>query len=114
MGAIGLVVGPLLAWLSGSCASLIVAGVLAAVILAYDAGLKRTVLGPEVMGACRGLEPAAGYDPCPGSGWTRYLAGGRRCTVCSCAGITWISRSETESGRTRTLLVGFDGAETWP
>ena len=55
LGAIGLVVGPLVAWLSGSSASLVVAGVLAAVILAYDAGLKRTVLGPGVMGACRGL-----------------------------------------------------------
>ncbi len=106
LGAIGLVVGPLVAWLSGSSASLIVAGVLAAVILAYDAGLKRTVLGPGVMGACRGLNLLLGltHTPALGGPVTWLAAAMYGLFVC---GITWISRSETESGKTGNLLVGL-------
>lgn len=106
LGAIGLVVGPLVAWLSGSFTSLIVAGVLAAVILAYDAGLKRTVLGPGVMGACRGLNLLLGLTHVPALGGpvTWLAAAMYGLFVC---GITWISRSETESGRTGNLLVGL-------
>ena len=106
LGAIGLVVGPLVAWLSGSFTSLIVAGVLAAVILAYDAGLKRTVLGPGVMGACRGLNLLLGLTHVPALGGpvTWLAAAMYGLFVC---GITWISRSETESGRTGHLLVGL-------
>lgn len=106
VGAMGLVVGPLVAWLSGSSASLIVAGVLAAVILAYDAGLKRTVLGPGVMGACRGLNLLLGltHTPALGGPVTWLAAAMYGLFVC---GITWISRSETESGRTGNLLVGL-------
>jgi hypothetical protein len=106
LGAIGLVVGPLVAWLSGSFTSLIVAGVLAAVILAYDAGLKRTVLGPGVMGACRGLNLLLGltHTQALGGPVTWLAAAMYGLFVC---GITWISRSETESGRTGNLLVGL-------
>lgn len=106
LGAIGLVVGPLVAGLSGSFTSLIVAGVLAAVILAYDAGLKRTVLGPGVMGACRGLNLLLGLTHVPALGGpvTWLAAATYGLFVC---GITWISRSETESGRTGNLLVGL-------
>jgi len=106
LGAIGLVVGPLVAWLSGSFTSLIVAGVLAAVILAYDAGLKRTVLGPGVMGACRGLNLLLGLTHVPALGGpvTWLAAAMYGLFVC---GITWISRSETESGQTGNLLVGL-------
>ncbi len=106
LGAIGLVVGPLVAWLSGSFTSLIVAGVLAAVILAYDAGLKRTVLGPGVMGACRGLNLLLGltHTQALGGPVTWLAAAMYGLFVC---GITWISRSETESGRTGRLLVGL-------
>ncbi len=57
---------------------------LVACVLGYNAGLKRTVLGPEVMGACRGLNlllgmsqaedlggPSAGSRPArsPSSWW---------------------------------------------
>ena len=106
LGATGLVVGPLVAWLSGSSASLVVAGVLAAVILAYDAGLKRTVLGPGVMGACRGLNLLLGltHTQALGGPVTWLAAATYGLFVC---GITWISRSETESGRTGNLLAGL-------
>jgi len=105
-GAIGLVAGPLVAWKSGSSASLAVAGVLAAAILAYDAGLKRTVLGPGVMGACRALNLLLGlsHTPMLGGPVTWLAAAMYGLFVC---GITWISRSETESGRTGNLLAGL-------
>jgi len=106
LGAIGLVAGPLVAWQSGSSASLIVAGVLAVVILAYDAGLKRTVLGPGFMGACRGLNLLLGltHTQALGGPVTWLVAATYGLFVC---GITWISRSETESGRTGNLLTGL-------
>lgn len=106
LGAIGLVVGPLVAGLSGSFTSLIVAGVLAAVILAYDAGLKRTVLGPGVMGACRGLNLLLGLTHVPALGGPATWLAAAMYGLFVC-GITWISRSETESGRTGNLLVGL-------
>ena len=106
MGAMGLVVGPLLAGLSGSSTSLIVAGVLAAVILAYDAGLKRTVLGPVVMGACRGLNLLLGLTHTQALGGPVIWLAAAMYGLFVC-GITWISRSETESGRTGNLLVGL-------
>ncbi len=106
LGALGLVAGPLVALLSGSFTSLIVAAVLALAILAYDAGLKRTALGPGVMGACRGLNLLLGLTH-------TQMLGGPVCWLAAAmyglfvCGITWISRSETESGRTGNLLVGL-------
>src|SRR5215210_7748613 len=44
-----LVLGLVLAGLSGSAISLIVAGLLAGCVVTYDAGAKRTVLGPALM-----------------------------------------------------------------
>ena len=83
-------------------ASFLVALILAACVLGYDAGLKRTVVGPEVMGACRALNLLLGLSQAvpdsagrrPGS-W-RFLAFGL-----FVVGVTWISRSEVETGRTR-------------
>jgi 4-hydroxybenzoate polyprenyltransferase len=106
LGAAGLVLGPLFAWISGSLSSLIVAAVLAITILAYDVGLKRTVLGPELMGTCRGLNLLLGMTHAPELGgpvaWIAALSFGL-----FVAGLTWISRSETESGRTRNLILGL-------
>ena len=106
VGAGGLLFGPLLAWLSGGVPSLVVAGVLAAAIVAYNLGAKRTVLGPEIMGACRGLNLLLGMTFAPGLGgpiaWLVAATFG-----IFVAGITWISRSETESGRTGNLLFGL-------
>ncbi len=106
LGGILLVLGPSLAALSGSTASLIVALLLAACVLAYDAGLKRTVLGPEVMGACRALNLLLGLSQGlrmggPG-GW--LIASGLGLFI---VGVTWISRSEVESGKTRGLVAGL-------
>ncbi|MGC8643528.1 MAG: UbiA family prenyltransferase [Isosphaeraceae bacterium] len=105
-GAVGLGAGPLLAGLSGSIGSLVVAAVLAAVILAYDGGVKRTILGPVFMGTCRALNLLLGMSHAPGLGgpvaWLAAAAFGL-----FVAGITWISRSETETGRTGNLHLGL-------
>ena len=101
------------AWLGGTAAAarpgpgraerlgrraLVVAALLAACVLAYDAGLKRTVLGPEVMGACRGLNLLLGMSQAPELGgpvaWLAAVA-----LALFVAGVTWISRSETALGR---------------
>ena len=105
-GGIALALGPGLAALSGSTTSLVVALALAACVLGYDAGLKRTVLGPEVMGACRGLNLLLGLSQAPEMGgpaaWTVAFS-----LALFVAGVTWISRSEVESGKTRGLVAGL-------
>ena len=106
IGAGGLLIGPALAWSSAGLPGLVVASVLAAAILAYNLGLKRTVLGPEIMGACRGLNLLLGMTHSASLGgpvaWLVAATFGL-----FVAGITWISRSETESGRTGNLLLGL-------
>ena len=82
------------------------ATVLAGCVLAYDAGLKRTVLGPEVMGTCRGLNLLLGMSQSADFGGpVGWLAAGSLALFVT--GVTWISRSETESGRTAGLLAGI-------
>lgn len=106
LGGIALGLGPCLAALSGSVASVVVSLILAACVLGYDAGLKRTVLGPEVMGACRGLNLLLGLSQGPAmgrpGGW--LVAGGLALFI---VGVTWISRSEVETGKTRGLVAGL-------
>ena len=57
-----LVAGLVLAAVSRIADGLVVAAALIGCVLAYDAGLKRTALGPEVMGACRGLNLLLGMS----------------------------------------------------
>ncbi len=106
LGGAGLILGPLVALSSGSIISGLVALLLAFCIFAYDAGVKRTFLGPELMGACRSLNLLLGMTHAPELGgpvaWTAAVAYGLFVT-----GITWISRSETETGRSRGLLFGL-------
>jgi 4-hydroxybenzoate polyprenyltransferase len=105
-GGIALVLGPVLASLSGSINSVIVSLVLAACVLAYDAGLKRTVLGPEAMGACRGLNLLLGLSQAEAmGGHGAWLAAGSLALFV--VGVTWISRSEVETGKTRGILAGL-------
>jgi 4-hydroxybenzoate polyprenyltransferase len=100
------ILGPFLALLSGSLWSLFVATLLSIAIRAYNSGLKRTALGPQIMGACRGLNLLLGMTHSPAlggpAGWLAALSFG-----VFVAGITWISRSETKSGETRNLLLGL-------
>ena len=66
----------------------------------YDLGLRRTVLGPQVMGACRGLNLLLGMSQAPALGGPAgWLAAGALALFV--AGLTWISRNEAETGRDR-------------
>ncbi len=89
--------------------TLIVAGLLALCILAYDGGLKRTPLGPLVMGGCRFLNiiMAASSD------WLRFeqlwwrpqiiVAAGMGAYI---VGVTWFARTEAQrSSRLQLALA---------
>ena len=84
------------------------AAILALCILAYDAGLKHTWLGPVFMGACRGLNLLLGMSHAQALAgpiaWFAAVAYGL-----FVAGITVVSRSET-SGGIRGGLRGRPGA----
>jgi 4-hydroxybenzoate polyprenyltransferase len=97
LGGILLALGPCLAALSGSWSSVGVSLVLVACVLGYNLGLKRTVLGPEVMGACRGLNLLLGMSQAEHLGGPiGWLAAGSLALFV--VGVTWISRSEAETG----------------
>jgi 4-hydroxybenzoate polyprenyltransferase len=79
--------------LIGSLRPGVVAGLLAVCILLYDACLKRTPLGPLLMGSCRMLNVLLGMSV-SAAGWQTphwLVAGGIGTYV---AGITWFARSE--------------------
>jgi 4-hydroxybenzoate polyprenyltransferase len=105
LGAAGLALGPALAHASGKAASTIVAGVLALCIMGYDSGLKRTWLGPGLMGGCRGLNLLLGMTHVSSLGgpiaWTAAIAYGAYV-----AGITVVSRSEVAGGERASLSAG--------
>lgn len=106
LGGVLLALGPLLACATGAGTSVLVAILLAACVLAYDGGAKRTWVGPFVMGACRGLNVALGMSQAPSLGGpTCWLVAGAMTLFV--AGVTWISRGETTAGRTRGLYAGM-------
>jgi 4-hydroxybenzoate polyprenyltransferase len=106
LGAIGLAIGPALALASGSSQSGLLATALAGTILGYDAGLKRTWLGPVVMGTCRGSNLLLGMTHAAGLGgpvaWLTALAYG-----VFVAGITIASRSEAKGGGRSWLVAAL-------
>jgi 4-hydroxybenzoate polyprenyltransferase len=102
-----LILGLTLSLVAGTT-SFFVAVALAVCILGYDGGLKRTLMGPQVMGACRSLNLLLGMSLAPAlggpPGWLAAFAFGLFVT-----GVTWISRDEAtaEAGQTRGVLVGM-------
>jgi 4-hydroxybenzoate polyprenyltransferase len=90
---------------NGSVRSVGIATVLSGCVLLYDLGVKRSPLGPEVMGACRGLNVLLGLSQAPAFGGSAALlvAGAMMVFV---TGVTWISRFETETGRNAGALAG--------
>jgi 4-hydroxybenzoate polyprenyltransferase len=109
LGAFGLALGPCLALASGSAMSGLVAAALAFTILGYDAGLKRTWIGPVFMGTCRGLNLLLGASHAKALGgpivWLAAVAYGT-----FVAGITVASRSEAKGGG-RSWLVAALGIQ---
>lgn len=106
-GALTLGLGPAAAAVSGSWASAAVAAVLALTVLAYDGGMKRTPVGPVVMGACRSLNLLLGFSQAADLGgrhaWVAAVAFG-----CFVVGVTVISRSEVAGGRSRGIVAGLN------
>ncbi len=105
--AVGLfALGLALAGISGSLASLATAALLVACVVAYDAALRRTAVGPVVMGACRGLNVLLGMSQAADFGGpAAWLVAGSMAVFVM--GITWISRSETETGRAGGVAAGL-------
>ncbi len=100
-----LVLGLTLAGLGGDTSSLAVAAALFACIVGYNSGLKRTLFGPVVMGACRGLNLALGLSGAADFGGpTGWIAAGS--ITVFVAGITCISRSEVHEGRRAGPVLG--------
>ncbi len=106
LGTILLVAGPLIVVAASTRTSAIVAGLLALCVLAYDAVAKRTLLGPLFMGGCRGLNLLLGMSQSPQLGGTPGWIAAGAVTV-YVMGLTCISRSETEGGRTAGLHLGI-------
>ncbi len=98
----------------------VVAGLLAACILLYNAALKRTPLGPLAMGACRMLNVLLGMSAATAAWQTPHwlVAAGIGTYV---AGVTWFARTEaTRSSRLRlapataVMLLGITLLATFP
>ncbi|MCR4413302.1 MAG: UbiA family prenyltransferase [Thermoguttaceae bacterium] len=91
--AFGLVLAGAAAVLSGEARPAVVAALLAGVIVAYDAVLKTTPLGPLAMGACRALNVLLGMSLFEaawlGPHWLVASAVG-----VYIVGVTWFARSE--------------------
>jgi 4-hydroxybenzoate polyprenyltransferase len=106
LGGLGLAIGPILAFASGSATSAVVAALIALCILSYDAGLKHTWLGPLFMGGCRGLNLLLGMTHSVALagpiGWTAAIVYGL-----FVAGITVVSRSEAKGGGRGWLVTGL-------
>ena len=85
---------------------MIAAAALIGCVTGYDALLRRTVLGPIAMGLCRAINVLMGMSIHPGFGgevgWTVAVGYGL-----FIAGITWISRHETEQGSAREPSIGL-------
>jgi 4-hydroxybenzoate polyprenyltransferase len=105
LGVSLLLVGLVLALVSGARFGGAVSGALIWCVLAYDLVLKRSAFGPEVMGTCRGLNLLLGMSASARfevpSTW--LVAGSYGLFV---TGVTWISRSEAGNGPRRNIALG--------
>jgi len=103
-----MLLGVALAWLagyvSGSFHPGVVAALLAGCILAYDALLKRTPVGPLAMGGCRMLNVLLGMSVAAAAWQTEHwlVAGGVGTYI---VGVTWFAR--TEARRSAPMQLGL-------
>lgn len=90
--------------------SLAVAAALAITVWLYDGPLKRTILGPFVMGACRSgnilLGASAGLGTLASITDTKVLWVSAAMGVYIC-GLTWFARNEAGTPRRSVLLFGW-------
>jgi 4-hydroxybenzoate polyprenyltransferase len=109
LGAGLMVSGVAIAWWIGRGPGL-VATALAAAVLAYDGGAKRTAIGPLVMGSCRGLDVALGLAVGLGveRSWPAIAIAGPVVLALYVAALTYMARDEVpgqSQARARRGLV---------
>lgn len=111
VGILGLIAGPLLAALA-SPLSMMIAVALVFCVVMYDAILRKTAVAPLAMGACRGLNLLLGLSEAGNFVADRTLFGGPWAWVAAgsfalfVVGLTWISRSEVETGKSSGVAFG--------
>ena len=95
----------IVAYQAGQVRPGLVGTLLAAAILLYDLGLKRTPLGPLAMGGCRMLNVLLGMSLLAGPlhGEHFLVAGGIGLYI---VGVSWLARNETAVGDRRQLFAG--------
>ena len=102
--ALGVVLGIGAAFFVGHLRPAVVAALLAAGVVLYDAWLKRTPLGPPAMGGCRMLNVLLGMSvmagPLAAENW--LVAGAIGVYV---AGVTWFARREAQESRRLPLTL---------
>lgn len=101
---IGLSAGWSASWSSALWPPGVVVTLLAALIVAYDAGLRRTPVGPLAMGGCRALNVLLGMSvaPIPWHPVNMVIAAGLGLYI---AGVTWFSRGEADTSRRPHLAM---------
>jgi 4-hydroxybenzoate polyprenyltransferase len=100
----GAVLGWAVAFFIGNILPGVIVVILVTTILMYDAGLKSTIIGPALMGACRMFNVLLGMSvvggPFAGAHWV--VAGAIGLYI---AGVTWFARTEnTQSTRLHLTL----------
>jgi len=103
--ASGVLAACIVSFMVGGVRAGIVALLLAALIVAYDAVLKKTLLGPIAMGGCRTLNVLLGMsatlEPWPVAAW--ILAAGLGVYV---TGVTAFARTEAVRSKRPQLILG--------
>jgi 4-hydroxybenzoate polyprenyltransferase len=101
----GIISAGIVSWHAQQYITVVNALVLAGMIVAYNAGLKHTWLGPISMGACRWLNVLLGMSTGeqPFETWQLLLAAGNGIYV---AGITIFAKQEAEQSSRARLLLG--------
>lgn len=104
--AAGVASGWAVGMLNGNLRSGLVATLLAATVVLYDAFLKRTPLGPLAMGGCRFLNVLLGMSAAAGSFQPIHwiVASGIGLYI---AGVTWFARTEATESHRGQLAMGL-------
>lgn len=103
---VSLPAGMFLAMLAGSLEALLAAVFLAVLVVMYNAGLKRTWMGPPTMGLCRGVNVLLGSSASHSHDYGFPAAWALAVLIALyVTGITCISRSEAKGGG--KVLPGF-------
>jgi len=94
------------AWLLGGWRPAQISLAIAAFVIGYDALLKKTIVGPLAMGACRGLNVLLGMSAMAVAWQTPHflIAGGLGLFV---AGITAVGRTEARQSHRGWLFIGL-------